>query len=551
MLVTLGSCTKEGTAPQADAGISITLNLRATASREDLKALGLDESQLKFVIYDPTKPLPKVIGFVPSSHMFFRKKGSSFLGYASVAWSPLGPDATGEKFLLEARNVNVTLLNTGGVEPQTGDEWYATAILGGGRLNTAKTEVDFEYDLTNDGSGVPEHIRLPLLSSWVKLDIIQETTGSMRLVSGAHFDFKPQGVLYRIELTNKTAETLTDQKIRLETEVSSTLGAFDFSPAANLESDIEAGSYRSPFAHKTTAGTVEYLVRPIHVMQPGEKKYALVWGMPFDASVADNRHVSVIYPHKHITKTSGSTPHQNMRYFGPVVWTAAAQNGKMVQIKGDIDRPALPPEYYSRSIHYIHSTQPSASDYPLDHQAAAINLWFFPPIHWRFALRYIDGTASSQDSFGDGTPNLLGAGAATYSFHSQTYTHGNYIARSDASGEWGGYALLFPNSNLRSAYRIHVAQTPPLYQVTVTSRWLGASDTTPFSTIATEAFWGSHNEDDFSYTLPINDGWDWTNPAGILRYSWESYMSLLLSPSDKTLWIDGFGATRWILGSQY
>lgn len=571
-----GSCSKseDNVSPLLEEDskeATISLDLSATASPEDLSLIASgSRSALRSVSFDTSGVLPKIdetkTSFV--SHAFFRKAGSSFVGYGAITWTVKGRDGSG-KIKLVAK-VTLPLENTGGVEPQVGERWYVSAVLGGGTLDETKTKVDFSYDHATDMSMQPDEIRVPLLSKWVPVTVATEAVTS-RVVCNAVLSFKPQGVLYKVELTNRSGEDLSENKIRLETEASSTLGAFDFSHSSNPESSISSGNYQSSFVHTTTAGTVEYMERPISPVANGGKVVALAWGMPFDATASDNRHLGVFYPHRHVTKTSGSAG--NMRYFGPVVWSsgstgAGAVNGKVVRLSGDIGRPALPLEYFAASFNRVNWSQlydydtngyqvkpgnlgMSTVQPPLGHEIMGHNVWFMPNLEWRYKLAPGDenGIGGARDAL------PLAPSIPIFRKFLGKFYDGYYQAHKD--GSVGAYALLFTGAgdNLRSAW--HWQYDPVLQEMRITARWLGAHDTTPFSTVASPTYWASNNQDDVSITFPT------ANPAvtghwfGGRKYFWmnDSPMrgwALFFHKDDGTVWIDGF-RDDWtvVLASSY
>lgn len=566
LLLLLPGCTKDA-APAESSRTEITLDLSATASQEDLQVLAGARSSLRSLTFDTSGATPKisaVSGATFRSHAFFRKVGAAFVGYGTITWTALGRDAQG-LIQLEARNVTITLDNTSGVEPQPGEQWYIAAILGGGTLDATKTKVDFAYDQALDMAMQPNEIRVPLLSPWTPITIVQETSGAMRVVCDAQLHFQPQGVLYRVELTNQSGLSLTETKIRLETEASSTLGAFDFSLAANPEASIQTGTYQSGFVHSTTAGTVEYMERPIAPVASGAKAVALAWGMPFDATAADNRHIGVFYPHRYVKKTSGVAG--NMRYFSPVVWSTSGTqsvNGKTVRLTGNIGRPALPIEYFAASFHRVDWTKlyndiyggPSNPVYttvpvPLGHEVMGSNVWFLPALDWRYNL--FPGATTGPLS-GDPVQVLTGPDGDELSFLGQGYD-GFYQSYQD--GTPGAYALLFTRAgdNRRSAW--HWKPSSANDEMTITARWLGASDATPFATIATSAYWASGTADDISITFPttprtgIATGWYgtyfWVGASG-----WTRAMSASSSGSFGGVSHDGnANSAILIFGSSY
>lgn len=567
-----GSCSKseDNVSPLLEEDskeATISLDLSATASPEDLSLIASgSRSALRSVSFDTSGVLPKIdetkTSFV--SHAFFRKAGSSFVGYGAITWTVKGRDGSG-KIKLVAK-VTLPLENTGGVEPQVGERWYVSAVLGGGTLDETKTKVDFSYDHATDMSMQPDEIRVPLLSKWVPVTVATEAVTS-RVVCNAVLSFKPQGVLYKVELTNRSGEDLSENKIRLETEASSTLGAFDFSHSSNPESSISSGNYQSSFVHTTTAGTVEYMERPISPVANGGKVVALAWGMPFDATASDNRHLGVFYPHRHVTKTSGSAG--NMRYFGPVVWSsgstgAGAVNGKVVRLSGDIGRPALPLEYFAASFNRVNWSQLydydtngyqvkpgnlglSTIQMPLGHEFMGHNVWAVPNLEWRYKL------APGDENGIGGARDALPLAPSIYTFRKflGKFYDGYYQAHKD--GSVGAYALLFTGAgdNLRSAW--HWQYDPVLQEMRITARWLGAHDTTPFSTVASPTYWASNNQDDVSISFPvasINGSWEGR------RYYWvgEDYDRSMFFDHGGIpyLWIDGF-MNDWtvVLASSY
>lgn len=559
LLLAMVSCSQEQdpttNSSNQEVGVPISLNLRAEADSNTLETLlGISEDELKTITFDLSGTNPKVNGAASTlkSHTFFRKKGSAFVGYAEITWSYVR--RVGSKVHIEARNVNVTLQNTGGVEPLVGEDWYIASILGGGRLDASKTKVDFAYDQTTDMAMSPGQIRVPMLTNWTKLETILDTNGATpRVVSGAELSFKPQGVLYRLELTNLSGEHLAETKVRLETEASSTLGAFDFSLAANLESDIERSSYRSAFVHSTTKGSIEYIERPIAPVSAGAKTVALAWGMPFSTTSADNLHVGLFYPHRHVKKTSGAPG--NMRYFAPVVWTEQDINGKVVHLKGEITRPALPLEYFASSHPRLGSSptryalniatnQYPALTIPLGYELPGSRVWYIPYMSYDVSMLY-----------GSRTFDLNPISSFANTFLGRSYT-GRYIARQH--GGRGGYALLFSGvgDNLRSAWRFEPysdASSPSGWMLRVTARWLGASDATPFSTIADEGFWTSGHSEDVTLTFFL-DQINYPGPTAPYLWGEQTFFAGYGSNLGDTFAIDGsrpMNDAIILLASQY
>lgn len=564
-----GSCSKseDNVSPLLEEDskeATISLDLSATASPEDLSLIASgSRSALRSVSFDTSGVLPKIdetkTSFV--SHAFFRKAGSSFVGYGAITWTVKGRDGSG-KIKLVAK-VTLPLENTGGVEPQVGERWYVSAVLGGGTLDETKTKVDFSYDHATDMSMQPDEIRVPLLSKWVPVTVATEAVTS-RVVCNAVLSFKPQGVLYKVELTNRSGEDLSENKIRLETEASSTLGAFDFSHSSNPESSISSGNYQSSFVHTTTAGTVEYMERPISPVANGGKIVALAWGMPFDATASDNRHLGVFYPHRHVTKTSGSAG--NMRYFGPVVWSsgstgAGAVNGKVVRITGDIGRPALPLEYFAASFNRVNWSQLydderlfqipgniglGTMQVPLGHEIMGTDIWIVPAFAFYYSMKEEADNTNIRSYLG-GEPYALDVNQVNFGgyreFLGRSY-QGYYQVSTEGRNE--SYALLFTSvgDNLRSAWRWRYNTVRG--ELTMTARWLGANDTTPFSTIASPTYWASNNQDDVSISLPMHLGFSVEEKAYFLKagYRGSAY-------ADKSMYFGNGGEQIWVDGTYY
>lgn len=501
MLLGLGlpACSKEGAPESSEASqTTITVHLTAKASPEDLSLLASAQTGLRHIDFDTSGSTPSIsapAGATFSSHAFFRKAGASFVGYGEIIWKSLGRDASG-KILLEARNATVTLHNTSGVEPQPGEPWYVAAILGGGTLDATKTKVSFAYEQALDMAMQPNQIRVPLLSSWEPLEVIQEIDGAMRVASSADLHFKPQGVLYKVELTNKSGSNLTETKIRLETEASSTQGVFDFSLSANPETSITAGGYQSQFAHATAAGTIEYMERPIAPVANNDKVTALAWGMPFTSTATDNRHVGVFYPHRRVLKTSGQT-NQWMRYFGPIVWStsgASSINGKTVRITGDIERLLIPIEYFASSWNHI----PAGNYNSVNMATAPVPLGYTLPTSHQddglFMLKF------------DGMSLFLAFSSGAYGSDVIDQTEGASGAFNMVFGSWRGingvgYALRGAGTPYYSAWRgrwITDAASPVGKSFELTARYLDATPATGINDITNDAYWTQNNDKDIS-----------------------------------------------------
>ncbi len=481
--------------------VSYTLKLSGGIASDAERALSFDISQANPAILETSDW---------TTHVFFRKEGATFVGYAKIEWEFTGRDSNG-KIRLQQRNLTFDLENTNGDLPSAGETWYIAGIAGGGKLNSAKTAVDFTYDETLDGALAQNQVRVPLTFAWTKLNIVENAADE------AFVNFKPQGTLLHVYANNKTTVAMGSY-LNLTSNVLDRAGGYDFATANTSVSEGTMPTWTFTNAERTAS---------LRVPMSGAadaKMQGLVWGMPRSG---------VSSP----VTTIGNTPIDYKVYNvgTTTAFTSAAtfRSGRAYQVSVDVYRPKLPIEYVAEY------NMANDTEFATSHSNDASAYFTFDRANELFA-RTANFTVAGK---GYHLPNIDEAKALMpavigVNINGTTFSYSNVNER---SLEVNGYNSLVPgqaieyyysdfivnpnntivyglrfkrgNNAVTAAYRYEFildTSAPLNNHVKITMRYIGSSNTT-VDNIATEDFWNSNNSEDITRTLSFVGFYDETS----------------------------------------
>ncbi len=466
--------------------LSYTLKLSGGVASDAERALSFDMSQANPAILETSDW---------TTHVFFRKEGATFVGYAKIEWEFTGRDSNG-KIRLQQKNLTFDLENTNGDLPSAGETWYIAGIAGGGKLNSAKTAVDFTYDETLDGALAQNQVRVPLTFAWTKLNIVENAADE------AFVNFKPQGTLLHVYANNKTTVAMGSY-LNLTSNVLDRAGGYDFATANTSVSEGTMPTWTFTNAERTAS---------LRVPMSGAadaKMQGFVWGMPRSGVSSPST-------------TIGNTPIDykvyNVGTTTAFTSTATFRSGRAYQVSVDVYRPKLPIEYVAEfnmknDTEFATSHSNDASAYftfdranELFARSANFSVagkgYHLPSADEAKALMpsveggvRIDGTTFSYSNVNERSLEIDGY---------NMYYYSDFIVNPNNTIVYG---LRFKGDNnaLTAAYRyefITDASTPLNNRVEITVRYIGSSNTT-VDGIATEDFWNSNNSGDITRTLSL------------------------------------------------
>lgn len=298
------------TITQAEQGVVYDLDL----------AGGLDEE--RSLTFNTETVVPDILETSNwTTHVFFRKEGdNSFVGYAQIDWTVTG--RTSGKIQLRQKNTRITLHNTKGLTPRSGETWYVAGIAGGGKLNAAKNEVSFAPDASIDNTLKNNQLRVPLMFAWTKLKIVENAADQ------AAVTFKVQGTLLHLHLDNKSY-IHTPSEVKLTSNLLDSDGKYSFVPSGA----VRAGSTPT-WSFAKTANTAS-----LSVKIPRGKDvsgHSLVWGMPRTGVTSPVTKIQNL-PLKCRLYNKGTTTEYSS--------TATFRTGRAYQVHLEVYRPWLPLDY--------------------------------------------------------------------------------------------------------------------------------------------------------------------------------------------------------------
>lgn len=145
----------------------------------------------------------------------------------------------------------------------------------GGKLNVARTGVDFVYDPAQDNAADDSKIRVPLVVNWVSFGVAQPNQRAPLV----KLHFKPQGSLLKVKVFNKIPLDRKNNPTKINVDLnlaSSQLqgGTFDFSLGSGAPTDPKKLPYQ--FTNPTPLQVSSAVVS---VGKFGEGDAMVVWGM--------------------------------------------------------------------------------------------------------------------------------------------------------------------------------------------------------------------------------------------------------------------------------
>lgn len=240
------------------------LNLSATVSDDAMRALS-------FQGLEDLSETPKISANSDfTTHAFFRKAGSPEVGYATIHWEAR---QEGGRVKLIRPTTNIALANMSDQTIDEGEEWYVSGIAGGGVLNSEKTAVSFEPDL----SSAAEALRAPIAFKWTRI--------YKNKMSNVHF--QPKGVLLRAVVANHVGKDVPQIDFDMTSNELDYNGKFDFSAAANSMQAIEQGGHEPVWKFSTgdfgtaQASTLKFRAKDF---AKDSKQRIMIWGMSRELS---------------------------------------------------------------------------------------------------------------------------------------------------------------------------------------------------------------------------------------------------------------------------
>lgn len=240
------------------------LNLSATVSSDAMRALS-------FQGLEDLSETPKISANSDfTTHAFFRKAGSPEVGYATIHWEAR---QEGGRVKLIRPTTNIVLANMSDQTIDEGEEWYVSGIAGGGVLNSEKTAVSFEPDLSSSA----EALRAPIAFKWTRI--------YKNKMINVHF--QPKGVLLRAVVANHVGKDVAEIDFDMTSNELDYNGKFDFSAAANSMQAIEQGGHEPVWKFSTgdfgtaQAATLKFRAKDF---AKDSKQRIMVWGMSRELS---------------------------------------------------------------------------------------------------------------------------------------------------------------------------------------------------------------------------------------------------------------------------
>ncbi len=471
--------------------VSYTLKLSGGVASDAERALNFDISQANPAILETSDW---------TTHVFFRKEGATFVGYAKIEWEFTGRDSNG-KIRLQQKNLTFDLENTNGDLPSAGETWYIAGIAGGGVLDDTKSNVSFAYNQALDAKLTANQARVPLAFGWTRFTIPSNTERAPRIV----VQFQPQGTLLGVYVNNRTnrGKAVVTSQLKVRTNALSQSGVFDYALTATRADYASAPKWT--FANEQA--TTETIVRDINVPQDaGANCY--IWAMPRTTAPSEGFSTKT-YVGRYKTFAEGTTDELPVK-------TEAFAAAKSYHTGLDIDRPRMPLEYWTERNVNQDGTGFVTSDANND---AQMGYFSHSDATARFANITIDGQSYS----------LPAAYTARSLFHFNTALHLDTYSSLPATAlnqeEWGvsvgglrhgtlqadyyitsftefyGIRLKGGNNDMTVAYRYQILGSGTETYLKVTNRYLGPTDLT-INDIANSSYWESNTADDIVRVFP-------------------------------------------------
>ncbi len=469
---------------------SVTLTLEAQALLPQI-----DSEGTRSMLFDITSDIPALKeGSNWDTHVFFRKKGDdTFVGYALIQWTVAG--TTAGRIQLKQKSTTINLQNTGGKVPRAGEEWYVAGVAGGGVLNAAKTVVDFSYNAAMDDKLAQNRARIPFVFPWTKLTI------SSLNFSTANIQMNPQGSLVHIIATNKSGAAI-DKTFKLTSNILDRNGSFDFSAASNATAKI-TGSGLPSWKHTNTSGTATFNIKLAG--QNNANMHALVWGMARTGVATAS---TTIAGPNNVYRKATTTPATSAKAYA---------SGRAYYAKVDVGTPVngfsngkLPLESLPvNSAGVVLAVSGNSTPYTLVDNNPQYYTW---QDAWAKFKNQGDVTINGERYYLPTINQLFSIfPAGSYSYSSGNVTNANVTeavqffgtnspvsVKSDYfSSNSVIYAIRFKDANGKhtnrtTAYRYQKNGPVRVHDVTVTTRYLGPSDTRTVQQLVNDAtFWQS------------------------------------------------------------
>ncbi len=469
--------------------LSYTLKLSGGVASDAERALSFDMSQANPAILETSDW---------TTHVFFRKEGATFVGYAKIEWEFTGRDSNG-KIRLQQRNLTFDLENTNGDLPSAGETWYIAGIAGGGKLNSAKTAVDFAYDETLDGALAQNQVRVPLTFAWTKLNIVENAADE------AFVNFKPQGTLLHVYANNKTTVAMGSY-LNLTSNVLDRAGGYDFATANTSVSEGAMPTWTFTNAERTAS---------LRVPMSGAvdaKMQGLVWGMPRSGVSSPST-------------TIGNTPIDykvyNVGTTTAFTSTATFRSGRAYQVNVDVYRPKLPIEYVAEY------NMKNDTEFATSHSNDASAYWNLADAVSKFSNITINGKEyhlpGLRELYAIGTPAHVIAFNSSLTYYLTPYSNERYNITEEAevagvtsvytsdyynTGDKVSYGIRFQSAGdqLKVAYRYRIIGDWILGNLNnyleITVRYLGSGFSGTLTTINNEDFWNDSSAEYITRIIP-------------------------------------------------
>lgn len=504
-------CSKESVEPREplhSESEPVTISLSLEGSAEGAQSL-------RAVSFDTNHDAPRTTNDALSSwktHCFLSNEAGTKKAYAEIDWDATIVDG---KVKLKMQGHTLTLKPIGSTsedleeanKPVAGERWTITGITGGGKLNADRTQVDFSSDEALDKDLKPYQVRMPFTFDKVSFTVAAEVGEAAPKVS---VDFKPQGTLLNIKVSNKTRQArhaidVDDSDLKVFSNALSNAGYYDYS----------TGEAKWVFTHE--AAEEETISRSVSVAVDATQNY-LLWGMPRPESAkpAEGFRSEISLGDFHIFAAGSNAD-------APKVRTQGYATAKAYHLGIDVNRWMMPIEHLvttgapdhrvkivsgpTSNLTQIDPVATTATDpvyYTFDEAINALNKGIL--LDGRKYRMFTSGELASLfpgDDLKDtraihiGRYSLKDTGVKEIEAEEFTFVGESKPRRAKATYKADGtktiYASRFENLPGRHcAYRYQFSGE----YLTITCRYLGNQAVPAISDIATDAYWDNNNADD-------------------------------------------------------
>lgn len=273
-----------------------------------------------------------------------------------------------------------------------GKDWYIMGCLGG---NYSNCQVHYQPNKTlqaiTEGKSIEKD--LPMYFSWTKLSIAtKEGKTFLKVAEGELIDFRPLGMLMRLQLNNKNDYTTKVKSVQFQSNALNTgKGYIDLSsyglppiPSRGLKSDLlwkEDSEKEMPYTFVDEDGVTP--LEPVVEAGATYGKNFLVWAMPKD----------VDYPMTHLFANAVRLENGQEKVYPKMetlyIWGSTSQPKKGTRriLKTQILRPKMALEYFASN--YVSTSPTSSSPLSMTHDYTGAGLFNYSEVS---ATDFLSGT---------------------------------------------------------------------------------------------------------------------------------------------------------------